>query len=118
MLSMLLLTYVLIAAKAGALRTNILLMLMLMDDVFKLNELLLELMLRMFLLMLAALVLIDDVFKSIELLLELMLRMFLLMLAALMLIDDVFNLIELLLMLMLAAFVLIDEVLIDMFVEI
>ena len=88
---MLLLTYVLIAAKAGALRTNILLMLMLMEEVFELNELLLELMLRMFLLMLAALMLIDDVFESIELLLELMLKMFLLMFTALVLINDVFE---------------------------
>ena len=87
---MLTLTYALIAAIAGALRTDIL----------------------------SVLMLIDEVFRSIELLLVLILKEFLLMLTALVLIDAVFRIIELLLVLMLTTFALIDEVLIDMFVEI
>ena len=87
---MLLLTYVLIAAKAGALRVYILSRFMLIDVVFESIELLFVLMLRMFLLMLMALMLIYDEFKSIELLFVLILKIFLLMLTVLMLINDVF----------------------------
>ena len=58
-------------------------MLLLMDDVFKVTELLFALMLRTFLLMLTVLAVIDEVFKVTELLFTLMLRTFLLMLKVL-----------------------------------